>query len=198
MLEKQVAVRESTELLGPKAAAGSRQALTSIVSLGKAERRIIEIGSDLLTLVEETEFGIALPAAMLVVLDEMSEVQEMLAAGDGSEPVVNAERQIEADLKELLEAMKQMPSSKGSNQRAQRGAQDRQRELNRLVAELKLVRMLQLRTNRQTIDVDGKRPAAAKSLAAELRQKIEDLADQQDHIREAMQRLADERSDEVQ
>src|SRR6185312_10299543 len=88
MLEKQVAVRESTELLGPKAAAGSRQALTSIVSLGKAERRIIEIGSDLLTLVEETEFGIALPAAMLVVLDEMSEVQEMLAAGDGSEPVV--------------------------------------------------------------------------------------------------------------
>jgi hypothetical protein len=94
--------------------------------------------------------------------------------------------------------MKQMPSSKGSNQRAQRGAQDRQRELNRLVAELKLVRMLQLHTNRQTSDVDGKRPAAVKSLSAELRQKIEDLADQQDHIREAMQRLADERSDEVQ
>ncbi|HEV7221893.1 MAG TPA: hypothetical protein VGN42_04280 [Pirellulales bacterium] len=197
MLEKQVAVRESTELLGPRAAAGSRQALTSIVNLGKAERRIIEIGSDLLTLVEETEFGIALPAAMLVVIDEMAEVQELLAGGDGSEPVVNAERQIEADLAALLEAMKQMPSSKASDQKAQRGAQDRQRELNRLVAELKLVRMLQLRTNRQTSDADGKRPEAAKSLSAELRRKIEDLADQQDHIREATQRLADERSDEV-
>ncbi|HVW39394.1 MAG TPA: hypothetical protein VHB99_18885 [Pirellulales bacterium] len=196
MLEKQVAVRESTELLGPKAAAGSRQALNSIVSLGKAEQRIIDLGSDLLTLVEETEFGIALPAAMLVVLDEMSEVQTLLAAGDGSEPVVNAERQIEADLKELLEAMKQMPSSKSSNERAQRGAQDRQRELNRILAELKLIRMLQLRTNRQTGDVDGKR-AESKTLPGELREKIEALADQQDHIREATQRLADERSDEL-
>ena len=196
MLEKQVAVRESTELLGPKAAAGSRQALNSIVSLSKAEQRIIDLGSDLLTLVEETEFGIALPAAMLVVLDEISEVQAMLAGGDGSEPVVNAERQIEADLKELLEAMKQMPSSKSSNERAQRGAQDRQRELNRLLAELKLIRMLQLRTNRQTGDIDGKRPES-KALPAELREKIEALADQQDHIREATQRLADERSDEL-
>ncbi|HVW38700.1 MAG TPA: hypothetical protein VHB99_15405, partial [Pirellulales bacterium] len=140
-------------------------------------------------------FGIALPAALLVVLDEMSEVHESLAAGDGSEPVVEAERQIEADLKELLEAMKQMPSSKSSNERAQRGAQDRQRELNRILAELKLIRMLQLRTNRQTGDVDGKRPENA--LPAELRDKIEALADQQDHIREATQRLAEERSDEL-
>lgn len=196
MLEKQVAIREATELLGPKAASGSRQALNSIVSLGKAEQRIIDIGSELLTLVEETEFGIALPAAMLVVLDEMSEVQELLAAGDGSDPVVDAERQIEADLKELLEAIKQMPA-KGQNQRAQRGAQDRRRELNRLIAELKLIRMLQQRTNRQTSDLDGKRPAEAKSLPAELREKIEALADQQDHVREAAQRLADERGDEV-
>jgi hypothetical protein len=198
MLEKQVAVRESTELLGPKAAAGSRQALNSIVSLGKAEQRIIDLGSELLTLVEETEFGIALPAAMLVVLDEMSEVQALLAAGDGSEPVVNAERQIEADLKELLEAMKQLPASKSNNERAQRGAQDRRRELNRIIAELKLIRMLQLRTNRQTSDVDAKRPADSKTIPAELRQKIEALADQQDHIREAAQRLADERGDEIQ
>ena len=197
MLEKQVAVREATELLGPKAASGSRQALNSIVGLAKAEQRIIDLGSELLTLVEETEFGIALPAALLVVLDQMSEVQERLAAGDGSEPVVEAERQIEADLKELLEAMKQMPA-KGQNQRAQRGAQDRRRELNRLIAELKLIRMLQQRTNRQTSDLDGKRPAEAKTLPAELREKIEALADQQDHVREAAQRLADERGDEIQ
>lgn len=197
MLEKQTAVRESTELLGAKAAGGSRQALNSIVSLGKSEQRIIDIGSELLTLVEETEFGIALPAALVVVLDEMSEVQEWLAAGDGSEKVVNAERQIEADLAALLEAMKQMPSSKSPNGRAQRGQQDRERELNRLVAELKLIRLLQLRTNRQTTDVDGQRPAG-RTLPAELRERLENVADHQDHIREAMQRLAEDRSDEVQ
>ena len=197
MLEKQIAIRESTELLGPKAADGSRQALKSIVSLGKAEERIVEIGAELLTLVEETEFGIALPAALVVVLDEMSEVQISLEGGDGSKQVVDAERQIEADLEALLEAMKQMPSSKFSNQRAQRGQPDRRRELNRLAAELKLIRLLQHRTNRQTTDVDGRRPEG-KTLSARLRQRIETLADQQDHIREAMQRLAEERSDDVQ
>ena len=56
--------------------------------------------------------------------------------------------------------------------------------------------MLQVRTNRQTGDVDGKRPES-DALPAELREKIEALADQQDHIREATQRLADERSDEL-
>jgi hypothetical protein len=197
MLKKQIAVRESTELLGPKAADGSRQALKSIVSLGKAEERIVEIGAELLTLVEETEFGIALPAALVVVLDEMSEVQLSLEGGDGSKEVVAAERQIEADLEALLEAMKQMPSSQFSNQRAQRGQPDRRRELNRLAAELKLIRLLQQRTNRQTTDFDGRR-AESKTLSARLRERIETLADQQDHIREAMQRLAEERSDDVQ
>ncbi|HET6883587.1 MAG TPA: hypothetical protein VFI31_25770, partial [Pirellulales bacterium] len=36
MLEKQIAVREATELVGTKAAAGSRQALTALVGLGKS------------------------------------------------------------------------------------------------------------------------------------------------------------------
>lgn len=198
MLEKQVVVRESTELVGPKAAAGSRQATTALVGLGKSEGRIVEMANELITLVEETEFGIALPAALLMVRDAMADVQASLAEGDGSEKVVNAERQIEADLAALLDAMKQLPSSKMSNRKAQRGGQrDRQRELNRLIAELKMIRLLQLRTNQRTNEVDESR-TGLETLSAALKERIEAVADQQDFVRDATERLAEERGEELE
>jgi hypothetical protein len=199
MLERQIDVREATVLLGPKAASGSRNALTSLVGQAKNEGRIVEVANDLITLVEETEFGIALPAALLVVRDEMSDVQAMLAEGDGSQQTVDAERQIEADLETLLSAMKQMPSSKMSNRKGQKGQRNKERELNRLIAELKMIRMLQVRTNQRTLDVDKVRPAIdADALSTSIKRQIEDVADQQDHVREATQRLSDERGDELQ
>lgn len=197
MLEKQVAVRESTELVGPKAAAGSRQALTTLAGLGRSERRIVEMANELITLVEETEFGIALPAALLMVRDAMLSVQDSLTEGDGSEKVVAAETQIEADLKALLDAMKQLPSSKMSDRKAERGARDRQRELNRLIAELKMIRLLQVRTNQRTIAVDQSR-AKLQTLSAAIKDEIESVADQQDFVRDATQRLAEQRGDELQ
>jgi hypothetical protein len=197
MLEKQVAVRESTELVGPKAASGSRQALTALVGLGKSEGRIVEMANELITLVEETEFGIALPAALLMVRDAMASVQDSLADGDGSEKVINAERQIEADIQSLLDAMKQLPSSKMSNRKGQRGPRDRQRELNRLIAELKMIRLLQVRTNQRTAEVDQSR-AGLSALSAAIKDEIESVADQQDFVRDAAERLAEERGDELE
>lgn len=200
MLEKQTAVREATETVGPKAAKGSRQAINAVVGLGKSEGRIMEIANELITLVEETEFGIALPAALIMVRDEMADVQASLADGDGSEQVVNDQRQIEADLHDLLDAMKQLPSS-ASPGKAQRGQADRRRELNRLIAELKMIRLLQLRTNRQTADVDQSRNDQSRSgdeVSAALREAIERVADQQDYVRAATERLAEERGDELQ
>ncbi len=195
MLEKQTAVREATETVGPKAAKGSRQAINAVVGLAKSEGRIMEIANELITLVEETEFGIALPAALIMVRDEMADVQAALAEGDGSEQVVNDQRQIEADLRDLLDAMKQLPSS-ASPGKAQRGQADRRRELNRLIAELKMIRLLQLRTNRQTADVDQSR--SGDDMSAALREAIERVADQQDYVRAATERLAEERGDELQ
>lgn len=195
MLERQVAVRESTELLSPKLAAGSRTAYNSVVSLAKSEGQIIDIADDLITLVEETEFGIALPAALNVVREAMAGVQLALSAGDASPAVIEQEKQIEADLQELLQAMKRMPGSRPSNRRGQRGQPDRQRELNRLLAELRMLRMLQVKINKETSQVDGQRPTA--ELPAPLARAIQKLADRQQDLRDATQRLADERGDEL-
>ena len=129
MLEKQIAVRESTSVFGARAASGGRQVASSIVALANSEGRIITVADDLIALVEETEFGIALPAALTMVRDSMAGVKESLAKADASEPVVAREREIEEDLKGLLTAMKQMPSSKDSNPSDPQNA-SRQRERN--------------------------------------------------------------------
>jgi hypothetical protein len=195
MIERQVAVRESTQKLAPKMKDGSRQALASVAALAKSEERIMQIGNDLVALVDETEFGIALPAALRAVIEEMDDVKQSLAGGTASDDVVAAERQIEADLKALLDAMKQMPAQASGKQ--QKGSQqDRQRELNRIIAELKMIRILQTRVTADTKHVDEKR-SEVEELSAALRQKIQNIHDRQQDVRDVTDKLTSERGNEV-
>ncbi|MBL9122726.1 MAG: hypothetical protein JNG90_03780, partial [Planctomycetaceae bacterium] len=199
MLEKQIAVREATQTLVPQVEKGSRQAVASVVGLGKAEGRIVDVANEILSLVEETEFGIALPAALRSVKRSMTGVQAVLTEGQATAEVVAAEQQIESDLNALLEAMKQLPSSQPPKSNNQKGSpQERERELNRLIAELKMIRILQVRVNDDTVQVDAQRGVEAAALAAKLRQEIEAIEEHQDEVREATERLSLERADELQ
>jgi hypothetical protein len=198
MLEGQVAIRQSTERLGPRVQSGARNVITSVVALAGGEGKLIVIGEGLTALVEETEFGIALPAALRSVTDGMTEVKERLAAADASEEVVALEKQIEEDLQALLEAMKQLPSQSDSGRQQAGNAADRQRQLNRIIAELKMVRMLQVRVNRDTKDADKKRPADEKDLPAILTRRIEALQGRQEDVHDVTERIAIERADELQ
>jgi hypothetical protein len=198
MLEKQIAVRQSTAALSDRVKEGSRQALTGVVALSKTEGLIVDSANELLTLVEETEFGIALPAALGVVRDQMENVKTLLAKGDASEPVVTAEKQIEADLTALMDAMKQLPSQKGDNKgKPRKGTpQEQQRELNRIIAELKMIRLLQVRVNKDTLDVDARRPKDV-ALPGTVKKEIGELEGREEDIRDVTERLASERGDEV-
>jgi len=199
MLEGQIAIRETTERLGPKVKEGARAVTTSIVALATGEAKLITIGEGLTTLVEETEFGIALPAALRSVTDAMGEVKERLALADASEEVIAAEKMIEEDLEQLLAAMKQLPSqSDGKGAAAAASAQQRERQLNRLIAELKMVRMLQVRVNRDTKDVDQKRPAEIKDLTAAIKRRVEVIHDRQEDVFDVTELLAIERGEDLQ
>lgn len=198
MLEGQIAVRESTARIGPRLAEGSRQLLTSYVGLAKSEDKLIAIGEPLIALVEETEFGIALPAALRSVTEAMEDVKQRLAAADANPDLVDAERRIEEDIQSLLEAMKQLPtSSKPSGPPPSGNSPERERELNGLVAELKMIRILQLRVNGNTKDVDQHRPTDPNSVSAALLKKIQGLRDRQDDIHDVTERLATERGNEL-
>jgi hypothetical protein len=198
MLEGQVAIRQSTERFQPRLADKARSVVNSVVALSQAEAKLISVGEGLTALVEETEFGIALPAALRSITDAMSEVKDRLANADASPQVVAQEKLIEEDLESLLEAIKQLPAKNGGEGgRANAGASDRERQLNKLIAELKMVRMLQVRVNQDTKDVDKSRPEEVKAIAAALLQRIETLQGRQEDIHDVTERLAEERSEEL-
>lgn len=189
MLERQSAIRKANQALEPKLAK-ERQAVIQLQQLAPAEQRVAAICQQTLDLVNETEFSVALPPALETLERNMLLVSGDLTGGRGDEHVINTEIAIEADLKDLLETFKETPTGTGQSGECN-GCKG---NLNKLLAELKVVRMMQLRVNKGTVDADGdaKRAAAATAeLPVELREKIGKLRDGEQTTRDAMDRLND-------
>ena len=196
MLEMQISVRERTVALGPGVKEGSRQALAAVAALAKREEKITATAQELINIVEETEFGIALPAALAAVRDATEAVQMSLADGDASPEVVTAEKQIEADLKAMIEVVSEM--SDANSRKGRRGGnspEDQRKEQNRIISELKMIRLLEQRVLQSTGDVDKKRSETA--ISANIRKRIEYLEGRQEDIRDATEQLAAERGDDL-
>jgi hypothetical protein len=187
MHEVQAAIRETTQAQAPRVAAKSRTAMIMVVGLAAKESELAERTEHLLALVEETEFGIALPTALRVLSREMRTIQTWLKEGDASRRTVALEKRVEDDLLGLLEAMRRLPPTTppppGSPLPSDLRAQER--ELNRLIAELKMIRLLQSRLNDDTVSVDKSRPEAPP-LTPTLRLEIEALKASQEEIRDSL------------
>ncbi len=187
MLDRQSAIRKANQALAPKLAK-ERQAVIQLQQLAPAEQRVAAICQQTLDLVNETEFSVALPPALETLQRNMLLVSGDLTGGRGDEHVINTEIAIEADLKDLLDTFKETPTGTGQSGECN-GCKG---NLNKLLAELKVVRMMQLRVNKGTVDADGeakRNAAAAAELPAELREKIGKLRDGQQSTRDAMDRL---------
>jgi hypothetical protein len=94
---------------------------------------------------------------------------------------------------DVVSEMSDANSKKG--RRGGNSAEDQRKEQNRIISELKMIRLLELRVRQSTSDVDGKRPA--ETLSAQIRKRIEDLQGRQEDIRDATEQLASERGDEI-
>jgi hypothetical protein len=186
MLDRQTAVREATESLSPKLAK-DREAVMKIELLAPPEQRIATICQDTLELVNETEFSVALPPALEELEKNMLLVSGDLTAGHGDQQVIGGEVAIEQDLKDLLDTFKNMQGDGMCNSRCNGCKGD----MNKLVAELKVVRTLQMRVNRGTTSADdeARRAAATAALSPELRERIGKLHDGEEGARNAMDLL---------
>jgi hypothetical protein len=192
MHEIQQAIREMTQAQAPRVRQRSRTALLLVVGLSQKEADLADRTEQLRTLTEETQFGIALPTSLGVLAREMRTIQEWLKEGDASARTVALEKRVEDDLLGLLEAMRRLPpttplppgSPLPSDLRA------RQRELNRLIAELKMIRLLQSRLNDDTSEVDHGR-IEVPPLTPELRREIAALKASQAEIRDSLTKVGD-------
>ena len=98
--------------------------------------------------------------------------------------VVNRQLQVEQDLKDLLDTFKQLAGSKSGSSSC-RGCKN---DKNKLLAELRVLRMMQVRVNVQTEKADQER-GAASSLSAELKAKIVAAKGGQGQVRDATERI---------
>jgi hypothetical protein len=186
MLERQKKIREATESFVPKVAQGEREAVLGVQRLATTEQRLADIAGQTISLIEETEFSIALPPAIEQIQRRMLYVTADLKAGRGTEPTVEAEKQIEDDITALIEAMKPVMASRTDGSSKCKGCGG---DKNALLAELRIIRLLQVRVNEETTDADGRRARAEAELPAELRDRIGTVREHQGKVRDAMEKL---------
>jgi hypothetical protein len=192
MHEIQMTIRETTQGQAPRVLQKSRTALLTVAALSKKEAELGERTEHLLALVEETEFGIALPTTLHILSREMRSIEGWLKAGEVGARTVAYETRIEEDLVALLPAVRRLPPSTppAPGSPLPSDLRQRERELGRLVAELTMVRMLQSRLNDDTVGVDKTRPAAP-TLPAALRSEVETLEVTQDEIRDSLAKIGE-------
>ncbi|ODU01290.1 MAG: hypothetical protein ABS79_01930 [Planctomycetes bacterium SCN 63-9] len=192
MHEIQVSIRETTESQASRAAQQSRTALIILAGMSQKEAELADRMEHLRALTIETEFGIALPTSLHVIAREMTKVQGRLKEGDATAKTVAMEKRIEEDLLGLIEAMRRLPPTTPPPPNAPLPSDLRalERELNRLIAELKMIRLIQSRVNDDTKNTDGGRPRADASLSPELKGEIEALKVVQEELRDSLGKIA--------
>ncbi len=109
MHEAQMSIRETTQGQAPRVLQKSRTALIIVAGLSKKEAELGDRTDHLLALIEETEFGIALPTTLRILSREMRTVVGWLAAGDVAPRTVALETRIEEDLLGLIQAIRRLP-----------------------------------------------------------------------------------------
>lgn len=184
MLETQTAVREATEALSPRLTS-ERQAELRIKQLGGTEQKIADLAEATVTLVEETAFSIALPPALKSIQRRVTYVAVDLRAGHGGETVITPEKEIERDLKDLIDTFKELPSNPKQTSQC-KGCKGNK---NKLLAELKVLRMLQARVNEDTLDIDGRRARAMAEADDEIRKSLGSTARHQADVRDATEKI---------
>jgi hypothetical protein len=186
MLDRQKLVREQTEKLSAGLQSGDREAALRAKRLATAEKHIVGIADQTVELIELTQFSVALPPAIRGVQRQCLYVTADLEAGRGDAKVVAAEQQVERDLTDLIDTMKQAAAMASAGNSQCKGCKGNK---NKLLAELKVLRLMQLRVNEETKDADGRRAAALAELPADLKAKIGTIRDNQGQAHDAADKI---------
>ena len=191
MHEAQAVIRETAEAQVPRLALQSRSATIAMAGLAQKEGELATRLEQLLGLVEETEYGIALPTTVRVLGREMRAIEGWLKAADATPRTLAFAHRVEDDLITVVGSVRRLPPTTppAPGSPLPSDLRERERELNRLIAELKLVRLLQSRLNDDTVDVDQTR-SNPSDLTPALKRDVEGLESNQEEIREALARVA--------
>jgi hypothetical protein len=183
MLDRQMAVRGATESLRGRT---SQSAEAAAVRLGPSEQAIVRICDSTIELIDETDFSIALPPMLADVRAECARVQTNLEAEDSGPPVVAREKQVEQDLQDLLDTFKQL-----ANARMGDGQCNCKGDKNKLLAELRVLRLMEKRVETGTQAADAQRGGSAE-LNDDMQQEVIGVRDRQVEAHDVAARIRHE------
>ena len=185
MLEMQVKVYESTMRLDKiPLARRDRHVDLEATKLSFQERRIVMEADKALALLQEEGSSVAFPESVEQMRDDMEDVVDRLTQARIGRMTQSLEEDIIESLDEMVEAMKQAQLEQQQQQEEQQQQQqqgDQEKPLVDQIAELKMLKALQLRVNKRT------------NRYSNLLEDVDDEAGQatDDELVAALQRLAD-------
>ncbi len=185
MLEMELRVYESTLRLA-KIPAEKRGREVDIQSgkLSFEQRRISVEADKALLLLREEGSSVAFPETVEQMREDMEQVTDLLANARIGGLTQNIEEDIISALEEIIDALniaqQEQQERKQQQQQQQQQGQPGDQPLVDAIAELKMVRALQMRVNRRT-----------KSYSALLDQQDDPIGQAKDELRDSIRRLAD-------
>ena len=198
MLEAQVAIYEGTLRLD-RVPAASRARSHEIEGgrLSRAESQLVLEADKALSVLREDGTAVAMPEAVLEVRQDMETVVLRLAQVQTDELTQGIEQDIIAALEEMIEALEkaqdELEQKKNDPQQPGQPGEPEEPPLVDQLAELKMIRSLQMRINRRTQTysrlVDGEQTSRPELLEA-LRQ----LAERQERLERSTRDIATEKN----
>lgn len=200
MLAMQMAVLAGTEATHKGVEATSNKKATrahqqEALKLSDTEKEIISEANKAIEMLEAEGSAVAFPEVFQQVREDMKHVQRRLEITDVGQITQGIERDIIDTLKEMIEALKKArqenEASKGEPKEGKQGNPADQKLLDQ-IAELKMIRSLQLRVNartklygRQYQEREGEQTANPT-----IQRELNNLAERQERIFEVTNRIA--------
>lgn len=192
MLEAQLLVYEGTLRLDK--VPDERRDRNHLIEAGRQSRREGEIVAEAdkaLALLREEASSVAIPEAIEQMREDMLTVVEWLAEGNVGELTQGVEEDVIAALEEMIDALEkaQRDQERQQQQPPQQPQQPQDQPLVDKLAELKMIRALQMRVNKRTERysklIDGEQAADPDLLRA-----LDQLSDREERVRKATRDIA--------
>jgi hypothetical protein len=197
MLQMQIEVYEGTvrvdqsigESPDKKATRADEQ---KALQLSDREGEIVSEANKAIALLEAEGSAVAFPRVFEDLRDDMRTVQRRLGKADVGVVTQTIEQDIIATLKEMIEALKKARQERTRELPGQQPPQQGQPPPQNLIdqiAELKMIRAMQIRVNNRT-ETYGKQYPGEQADAPEIREELRNLADRQQKIFEVTRDIA--------
>lgn len=193
MLAMQISVLAGTEAVDKAIAlladkqAGREQKQESL-RLSDREGDIVLEASKAIEILEAEGSAVAFPEVFQQVREDMKHVQRRLGITDVAAVTQGIERDIIDSLKEMIEALKKQRSEGGAGKSNPSGPPPDPKLLDK-IAELKMIRSLQIRVNTRT-QTYGKMYQGEQTVDPNIRRELHNLSERQDRIFEVTNRMA--------